>query len=51
MDELNSKLTVLIPYDLKMRFKVACTLNHTEMSEVVRDFIESWLEEHKTRQK
>lgn len=43
MDELNSKLTVLIPYALKRRFKELCTATDTEMSDEVRRFIEKWI--------
>lgn len=45
MEDLNSKLTVMIPYGLKKRFKAACLQRDTEMSEEVRRFIERRIEE------
>jgi hypothetical protein len=43
-----SKLTVMIPYTLRRRFKAACVEADTDMSEVVRKCIERWLQEQKT---
>jgi hypothetical protein len=37
-------LTMRISEDLHTRFKIACTLEGTDMSEVVRKFIEDYVE-------
>jgi Arc/MetJ-type ribon-helix-helix transcriptional regulator len=40
-----SKLTVMIPYNLRKEFKIACEQKDRDMSEVVRKLIRQWLEE------
>jgi hypothetical protein len=47
-----SKLTVMIPYSLRKRFKIACQQRDTGMSEEVRKFIERFIEDSgKNREK
>ncbi|MBL1179080.1 plasmid partition protein ParG [Pantanalinema sp. GBBB05] len=41
-----SSIKVVIPEDLKGRFKSLCALRHVTMNDVLSDFIEQWVKEN-----
>jgi len=41
-----SSIKVVIPEDLKRRFKSLCALQHVTMNDVLSDFIEQWVKEN-----
>jgi metal-responsive CopG/Arc/MetJ family transcriptional regulator len=43
------RFTIILPEELHTRFKIACTLEGTEMSEVIRGFMEEYAERIKGR--
>lgn len=40
-----SELSVIVPKDMKIAFKVYCAKREITMSEVVKDLIDNWLKE------
>lgn len=43
-----SSIKVVIPEDLKGRFKSLCALRHVTMNDVLSDFIEQWVKENES---
>jgi hypothetical protein len=43
------KFTINIPEDLHTNFKIACTLEGTDMSDVIRNFMEEYSEKVRGR--
>lgn len=41
-----SSIKVVIPEDLKGRFKSLCALRHVTMNDVLSDFVEQWVNEN-----
>jgi ParG len=41
-----SSIKVVIPEDLKGRFKSLCALRHVSMNDVLANFIEEWVKEN-----
>jgi hypothetical protein len=46
MEDNKVKLTVDIPADLKLSFKVFCTKNRISMTEVVEELIRGYMADH-----
>jgi hypothetical protein len=45
--EKPARLTIDLPPDLHAHFKAACALKKTGMVEVVREFIEGWIQKNR----
>lgn len=43
-----SSIKVVIPEDLKGRFKSLCALRHVTMNDVLSNFIEQWVDENES---
>lgn len=44
-----TELSAYIDKDLKIKFKVACTLQERSMSNVVTELIEQWIKENENK--
>jgi len=40
------KLSMYLPEQLRLRFKLACTAKQVSMNQVLLDFVESWTDEN-----
>lgn len=45
-DEKQARLTIDLPVELHAQFKSTCALKKTGMVEVVREFIEEWIQKN-----
>lgn len=43
------RFTIILSEELHTKFKIACTLAGTDMSEVIREFMEEYSEKVRTR--
>jgi hypothetical protein len=43
------RFTIILPEDLHTNFKIACTLEGTDMSDVVRDFMKEYSQKVRKR--